>query len=60
MQRNTETKLSAYLKKVGEQNEVSDATQKFNVTPNGAQKIIAQLRESNWFLGKINIVPVKN
>ena len=60
MDRKTETKLSAYIKKVGEQNDVADPTQKFNVTPNGTQKIIAQIRESNWFLGKINVVPVKN
>ncbi|WP_019275976.1 phage major capsid protein, P2 family [Vibrio coralliilyticus] len=60
MERNTEIKLSAYVQKVAEQNDVTDATQKFNVTPNGTQKIIAQMRESNWFLGKINIVPVKN
>lgn len=60
MQRDTEVKLSAYIKKVGEQNDVADPTQKFNVTPNGTQKIIAQIRESNWFLGKINIIPVKN
>ncbi len=60
MERNTEVKLSAYIKKVGEQNDVADATQMFNVTPNGAQKIIAAIRESNWFLGRINIVPVKS
>ncbi|MFS1476650.1 phage major capsid protein, P2 family [Vibrio lentus] len=60
MERNTEVKLSAYIKKVGEQNDVTDATQKFNVTPNGAQKIIAQIREGSWFLGKVNIVPVKH
>ena len=39
MERNTEIKLSAYVQKVAEQNDVSDATQKFNVTPNGTQKI---------------------
>lgn len=60
MERNTEVKLNAYVQKVAEQNDVTDATQKFNVTPYGTQKIIAQIRESNWFLGKINIVPVKN
>lgn len=60
MQKQTQIKLNAYVKKVAEQNEVDDATQKFNVTPNGTQKIIGQMRESNWFLKKINIIPVKN
>lgn len=60
MQKQTQIKLNAYVKRVAEQNEVDDATQKFNVTPNGTQKIIGQMRESNWFLKKINIIPVKN
>ncbi len=60
MQRHTQTKLNAYLQKVAEQNDVADATQKFNVSPNGTQKIIAAIRESNWFLKKINIISVKN
>lgn len=60
MQKNTQVKLNAYVKRVGEQNDVDDATQKFNVTPNGTQKIIAQIRESNWFLKRINVISVKN
>lgn len=60
MDRNTEVKLSAYVKKIAEQNDVTDATQKFNVTPNGTQKIIAQMREGNWFLKKINVISVQN
>lgn len=60
MQKNTQIKLSAYIKKIAEQNQVDDATHKFNVTPNGTQKIISKMRESNWFLSKINIIPVKN
>ncbi len=60
MQQHTKTKLNAFVTKVAQQNGVDDATEKFNVTPNGTQKIIAAIRESNWFLNKINIVPVKN
>jgi len=60
MQQHTKTKLSAYVKAVAAQNDVDDATEKFNVTPNGTQRIIAAIRESNWFLKKINIISVKN
>ncbi|USE02726.1 phage major capsid protein, P2 family [Vibrio sp. SCSIO 43133] len=60
MERNTEIKLAAFLKTAAEQNEITDATQKFNVTPNGAQKVVAQLRDSNWFMKKINVILVKN
>ncbi|MCC4783132.1 phage major capsid protein, P2 family [Vibrio lentus] len=60
MQKQTKTKLSAYVKAVAAQNDVDDATEKFNVSPNGTQRIIAAIRESSWFLNKINIISVKN
>ncbi len=60
MQKGTQVKLNAFIKAVATQNDVDDATQKFNVTPNGTQKIIVQLRESNWFLKAINVIAVKN
>lgn len=60
MQENTKKKLSAYIQAVAKQNGVDDATEKFNVSPNGTQKIIAAIRESNWFLKRINIISVKN
>lgn len=60
MQKQTKIKLSAYVKAVAAQNDVDDATEKFNVSPNGTQRIIAAIRESNWFLNKINIISVKN
>ncbi len=60
MQKQTKTKLSAYVKAVATQNDVDDATEKFNVSPNGTQRIIAAIRESSWFLNKINIISVKN
>jgi len=60
MQKHTKVKLNAYLKAVAKQNDVDDATEKFNVSPNGTQRIIAAIRESNWFLNKINVISVKN
>ncbi|ROO49117.1 phage major capsid protein, P2 family [Vibrio crassostreae] len=60
MQKQTQLKLNDYVKAVALQNDVEDATQKFNVTPNGTQRIIGQMREDNWFLKKINIIAVKN
>ncbi|MFS1908066.1 phage major capsid protein, P2 family [Vibrio lentus] len=60
MQKQTKIKLSAYVKAVAAQNDVDDATEKFNVSPNGTQRIIAAIRESSWFLNKINIISVKN
>ncbi|MCW4444001.1 phage major capsid protein, P2 family [Vibrio splendidus] len=60
MQKQTKIKLNAYVKAVAAQNDVDDATEKFNVSPNGTQRIIAAIRESNWFLKKVNIISVKN
>ncbi|WP_076589697.1 phage major capsid protein, P2 family [Vibrio ostreicida] len=60
MQKHTKEILSAYVKAVAVQNDTDDATEKFNVSPSGTQKIIAAIRESNWFLKKINVIPVKN
>ncbi|NAW59487.1 MULTISPECIES: phage major capsid protein, P2 family [unclassified Vibrio] len=60
MQENTKKKLSAYVQAVAKQNGVDNATEMFNVSPNSTQRIIAAIRESNWFLKRINIVPVKN
>ncbi|MGR6861806.1 phage major capsid protein, P2 family [Aliivibrio salmonicida] len=60
MQEATKVVLNAYTKAVAQQNGVADATQKFNVTPAATQRLIAQIRESNWFLKRINIIPVIN
>ncbi len=60
MQENTKKKLSEYVTTVARQNGVDDATEKFTVNPTATQRIIAAIRESNWFLGKINIIQVKN
>ncbi|MGR5363595.1 phage major capsid protein, P2 family [Vibrio mediterranei] len=60
MQKHTKEKLSAYVKAVAAQNDTDDATEKFNVSPSSTQKIIAAIRESNWFLKKINVISVKN
>ncbi|MGL4225946.1 MAG: phage major capsid protein, P2 family [Vibrio sp.] len=60
MQKQTKQKLSAYVQAVAKQNGIDDATEMFTVTPTGTQRIIAAIRESNWFLEKINIIAVKN
>ncbi|EKO3979869.1 phage major capsid protein, P2 family [Vibrio fluvialis] len=60
MQEHTKKKLSAYVQAVAQQNGVENATEMFNVSPNGTQRIIAAIRESNWFLSRINIITVKN
>lgn len=60
MQLNTKNKLGEYIKSVAKQNGVDDATEMFNVNPNGTQRIVAAIRQSNWFLGKVNIISVKN
>ncbi|WP_299141322.1 phage major capsid protein, P2 family [uncultured Vibrio sp.] len=60
MELKTKQQLSAYVKAVAAANNTDDATAKFNVSPSGTQKIIAAIRESNWFLKKINIISVKN
>ena len=60
MQENTKKKLGEYVTAVAKQNGVDDATERFNVNPNGTQRIIAAIRESNWFLKRINIISVEN
>lgn len=60
MRETTKKVVAAYRAAVEKQNGVDDATEKFSVTPAATQKIIAQMRESNWFLKKINIVTVVN
>ncbi|AZL86148.1 phage major capsid protein, P2 family [Aliivibrio salmonicida] len=60
MQEATKVVLAAYAKAVAKKYGVSDVTEKFSVTPVQTQRIIAQIRESNWFLGKINIISVSN
>lgn len=60
MQEKTKLAVEGYKKAVADQNKVSDVTEKFTVTPSATQKIVAQIRESNWFLGKVNVIPVSN
>ncbi|MEC4729004.1 phage major capsid protein, P2 family [Shewanella sp. D64] len=56
----TKVKLNQYVQAVAKKYGVADATEKFSVDPTATQRIVAQMRESNWFLGRINIVPVLN
>ena len=60
MKERTKKLIAAYTTAVAKQNNVDNSTEKFNVTPAATQRIIAAARESNWFLSKINIIPVKN
>lgn len=60
MQEATKIQLAKYVQTVAKQHGVADATEKFSVTPAATQHIVAKLRESNWFLSRINIVPVNN
>lgn len=60
MKETTKKVVAAYTAIIAKQNGVGDVTEKFSVTPAATQKIIAQMRESNWFLKKINIVMVTN
>ncbi|MBL4830033.1 MAG: phage major capsid protein, P2 family [Aliivibrio sp.] len=60
MQPKTKLAVEGYKKAVAKQNDVDDVTEKFNVSPNATQKVVAQIRENNWFLRKVNIVPVSN
>ncbi len=54
----TRKKVNELEKALAEQYQVENVAQKFNVTPNGAQKMIAAAKLENSFLSKINVVPV--
>ena len=60
MQEKTKLAVIGYVNAVAKMNGVTDPTEKFNVTANATQKIVAQMRESTWLLSKINIIPVSN
>lgn len=56
----TKKKVAAYIKAVAKANSVDDATEKFTVNATATQKIVAAIRESNWFLSRINVISVSN
>ncbi|WP_028865194.1 phage major capsid protein, P2 family [Psychromonas aquimarina] len=56
----TRKKISALELAVAEQYDTANVAQTFSITPNKAQKIIAQARLENSFLNRINVVLVKN
>ncbi|MBN2605986.1 MAG: phage major capsid protein, P2 family [Thiotrichales bacterium] len=58
MREETRVKVNALHAAMAHAYAVSDPTTKFNVTPNGAQKIIESVKEQSTFLGRINVVPV--
>lgn len=45
---------------MAQQNGVDNPVEKFNVTPSNTQRLIEAIRQSNWFLSKINVIMVKN
>lgn len=58
MREETRVKLNALESAMAEAYSVSDVTKRFNVTPNGAQKIVEAVKEQADFLKRINVVTV--
>jgi P2 family phage major capsid protein len=60
MDKFTRKKITALELAVAKQYDTENVAQTFSITPNKAQKIIAQARLENTFLNRINVVLVKN
>lgn len=60
MDKFTRKKITALEFAVAQQYDTENVAQTFSITPNKAQKIIAQARLENTFLNRINVVLVKN
>jgi P2 family phage major capsid protein len=58
MKNPTRVAFNHLLTRIGTLNEVSDATQKFAVTPSVQQKLETKIQESSAFLSRINIIGV--
>ena len=58
MRTNTRIMFTQFCDRIAELNQVTDATQKFAVTPTIQQKLIDKRQESSDFLSRINVVPV--
>ncbi|CAM3041187.1 phage major capsid protein, P2 family [Dichelobacter nodosus] len=58
MQNQTRKKYNQFLARIAEVNSVSDATQKFNVTPSIEQKLLEKVQDSDPFLRAINNITV--
>lgn len=59
MHANTRKALAAYYAQVAALNGISNVAESFNVTPTVQQKLETRMQESSAFLGKINIVGVR-
>ncbi|QDQ27718.1 phage major capsid protein, P2 family [Chitinimonas arctica] len=59
MRNETRVLFDAYLDAVAQLNGVSSATRKFAVAPSVQQKLESKMQESSEFLGRINIVGVR-
>jgi len=60
MQLQTRKNITALELAMAKQYGVESVSQKFNVSPSQAQKIIAAAKQENTFLSKINVLTVKN
>jgi len=58
MKNPTRVAFNSLLTRISTLNEVSDATQKFAVTPSVQQKLETKIQESSAFLSRINIIGV--
>lgn len=54
MNNDTRTQYNAFLSQIAQLNQIEDATQKFNVTPNAEQKLVEKIQESSPFLSLVN------
>ncbi len=59
MRNETRDKFNAYMAQIGTLNGVADPSVKFNVQPSVQQTLETKMQESSEFLGKINIIPVR-
>lgn len=59
MHRDTRQAFNAYLAQVAKVNGVDSATEQFSVDPTVQQRLETKLQESSEFLGKVNIIGVR-
>lgn len=60
MRNETRQQYNQFLERIAEINGVSDATQKFNVSPQAEQKLVKKIQDSHPFLKLVNYINVDN
>lgn len=60
MHNDTRLKFNQFLERIAEINGVADATQKFSVSPQAEQKLVAKIQDSHPFLKLVNYINVDN